>query len=82
MPHRLSPRPSRMARLIRYRLLPPLYFLPVEKFSGVPGSPGFHGFCQGATPRLICSMSSPETFGSMALTVADASHSHLPVFER
>ena len=39
-----------------------MYFWPVEKFSALICSPGFHGFCHGATPRLICSMSSPETF--------------------
>ena len=44
VPQRLSPRPSRIARLIRYRLLPPVYFLPVEKFSGTNRSPGSQGF--------------------------------------
>ena len=39
-----------------------MYFLPVEKFSALICSPGLHGFCQGATPRLIWPMSSLETF--------------------
>ena len=38
-----------------------VYRLPVEKFSGATRSPGFQGFCQGATPCLICSMRSSLT---------------------
>ena len=40
---------------------PAVYRLPVEKFSGATRSPGFQGFCQGATPCLICSMRSSLT---------------------
>jgi hypothetical protein len=72
----VAPQTPRLITLI------PLYRVPLVGLNGRKLVPGLHGFCHGAVPFLICSMSREATFLTKASLFISLTQSPLRSHER